>query len=77
MNKRVDKPKRKLALFPGDDVTDADMERWIRDNRAEIDVLLKEAQDDIAAGRVAELEPLPILLRQAREYAKRKRAKRP
>jgi hypothetical protein len=38
--------------------------------------LLKEAQDDIAAGRFAELEPLPVLLREARKYAKSKRAKR-
>jgi hypothetical protein len=76
MNKHVAKPKRKLSAFPGADVTEADMERHIRENRAYINGLLKEAQDDIAAGRFAELEPLPVLLREARKYAKSKRAKR-
>ncbi len=76
MNKHVAKPKRKLSAVPGDDVTEADMERYIRENRAHINGLLKEAQDDIAAGRFAELEPLPVLLREARKYAKSKRAKR-
>ena len=76
MNKRVAKPKRKVPLFPGDDVTEADMERYIRENRAHINGLLKEAQDDIAAGRFAPLEPLPVLLQEARKYHKSKRAKR-
>jgi len=73
MNKRVAKPK--LSLTADADVTEADMERYISENRAHINGLLKEAQDDIAAGRFAELEPLPVFLRKAREYAKNKRAK--
>ena len=76
MNKHVAKPKRKQCLFPDGDVTEADMERYIRDNRAPINDLIREAQEDIAAGRFAEWEPLPVLLREARKYAKNKRAKR-
>ena len=76
MNKRVAKPKRKMPLIPDDQVTEADMERYIRENRAHINELIREAQADIAAGRFAELEPLPVLLREARKYARSKRAKR-
>ncbi len=76
MNKRVAKPKRKLPLIPDDKVTEADMERYMRENRAHINELIREAQEDIAAGRFAELEPLPVLLREARKYARNKRAKR-
>ncbi len=77
MNKRVDRPKHKLPLTMDGDVTDADMERYIRDNRAEINILLKEAQDDIANGRVAELEPLPEFLRKVRKAYRARRQKQP
>jgi len=73
MNKRVAKPKRKLSLTADADVTEADMECYIRENRAHINELLKEAQDDIAAGRVKPLPPLFEFLKEAR---KRHRAKR-
>jgi hypothetical protein len=63
---------RKPLRFAGSDVTEEEMERYILVNRAH--KLLKEAQDDIAAGRVAPLEPLPVFLRKAREYSKQKRA---
>jgi hypothetical protein len=76
MNKHVAKPKQKLLALPDDKITDADMERHIRENRAHINDLIREAQDDIAAGRFAEWEPLPVLLREARKYSKNKRAKR-
>jgi hypothetical protein len=76
MNRHVAKPKREQRLLPDDNVTEADMERHIRGNRAHINELIREAQDDIAAGRFAELEPLPVLLREARKYSKNKRAKR-
>ena len=70
MNKHVAKPKRKLPAFPGADVTEADMERHIRENRAHINELLKEAQDDIAAGRVAPLPPLFEFLKDVRKRHK-------
>jgi hypothetical protein len=70
MNKHVAKPKRKLSAVPGDDVTEADMERHIRENRAHINELLKEAQDDIAAGRVAPLPPLFEFLKDVRKRHK-------
>jgi len=76
MNKRLAKPKHGFPLLPNDQVTEADMERYLRGNRAHVNELIREAQEDIAAGRFAELEPLPVLLREARRYAKSKRAKR-
>lgn len=63
MNKRVAKPKRKLPLLPDSDVTDAQMEKYFRDNRAAVNEKLREAQDDIAHGRVSPLPPLPELLK--------------
>lgn len=76
MNKHVAKPKRGLPITPDGNVTEADIERHIRENRAGINELIREAQEDIAAGRFAEWEPLPVLLREARKYSKAKRAKR-
>jgi len=70
MNKHVAKPKHKASLVPGDDVTEADMERHIRENRSEIDEALREAQDDIANGRVMPLPPLAEFLKSVRKQHK-------
>ena len=70
MNKHVAKPKHKVSLAPGDDVTEADMERHIRENRSEIDEALREAQDDIANGRVMPLPPLVEFLKSVRKQHK-------
>jgi hypothetical protein len=70
MNKHVAKPKRKLSALPDDVVTEADMERHIRENRAHINELLKEAQDDIANGRVMPMPPLFEFLKSVRKQHK-------
>ncbi|HEX4293076.1 MAG TPA: hypothetical protein VHZ29_02985 [Rhizomicrobium sp.] len=44
MNKHVAKPKRKLSLTAEADITEADMERHIRENRAHINALLRAYQ---------------------------------
>lgn len=59
---------RQLFELPGRD--DDALERFLVENRDEIAAKLEEAQADIVAGRVALLEPLPKLLRDARRYAK-------
>lgn len=68
MNKRVAKPKRKLPLIPDDNVTDAQMEKFLRDNRVGINQKLQEARDEIARGEIAPLESLPELLKAARKF---------
>ncbi len=68
MNKRVAKPKRKLPIIPDDNITEAQTEKYLRDNRADINRKLQEARDDIARGEIAPLESLPELLKAARKF---------
>jgi hypothetical protein len=49
------------------------LERFLVENRDEINAKLEEARVSIAAGKVAPLESLPELLRAARRYAKTRR----
>jgi hypothetical protein len=73
MNKRVEKPRRKVPLTADADVTEAQLERHLRDNKDVIDALLQEAIDEMERGDFAPLEPLEKLLSDARKYAKRHR----
>jgi hypothetical protein len=70
MNKRVAKPKRKLPLLPDETVTDAQMEKFLRDNYDEIAGKLREARESIARGDVAPMPPLNELLVKARKFHK-------
>ena len=68
MNKRVAKPKQRLPIIPDEDLTDAQMEKFLRDNHAGIGQKLQQARDEIARGEVAPLESLPELLKAARKF---------
>ena len=70
MNKRVAKPKHKSPPIPDDDVTEAQMEKFLRDNRSSVNQKLQVARDEIARGEVAPLESLPELLKAARKFHK-------
>ncbi len=72
MNKRVAKPKRKLPLIPDDDVTDAQMEKFLRANHAEISKKLQAAKRQMDAGKGSPLGSLETVLSDARKYAKRR-----
>lgn len=50
-----------------DDLSDAEMDQLLVERHDEIQALLDEAREDIAAGRVSELEPIQEFLRKARE----------
>ena len=50
--------------------SDAELEQFIADHRAEIEAKLQEAQASIARGDTAPLEPLEVLLRDARRHRK-------
>jgi hypothetical protein len=73
MNKRVAKPKRKLPLIPDEDVTDAQMEKFLRDNHAEISLKLAEAKRQSDAGMGTPIGSLEEFLAECRRYAKRRR----
>jgi hypothetical protein len=51
-------------------VTDAEIERFLAERHDEVETKLAEARKSIARGEAAPLEPLPMLLRQARRSAK-------
>ena len=53
-------------------VTEADIERYLKEHHDEIAGKLQEAEESIARGDVAPLEPLHVLLREARWNAKAK-----
>jgi hypothetical protein len=58
------------AAVLDDDITDAKIDRNLAARRDEINVQLEEAQASIARGEATPLEPLSVLLRDARHYAK-------
>lgn len=62
MNKRVAKPKVKLPLIPDSDVTDAQIETYLHDNRESIAEKLREGKAAIDRGDVVELGSLEELL---------------
>ena len=62
MNKRVAKPKRKLPLIPDENVSDAQMEKFVRDNREEIAAALREAKAEMDAGKGTPVESLEHFL---------------
>jgi hypothetical protein len=65
------KPDKTIApAVPGDEISDEEMDRRLADRRDEIDAKLQEAYADKARGDFAPLEPLEVLLREARERAK-------
>ncbi len=73
MNKRVAKPKRKVPLIPDEAISEAEMERWLRDNHDEISAKLEEARASIRRGDVAPMPPLSELLASARRYHRSRR----
>ena len=52
------------------DISDQEMDRLLAGRHDEIDAMLREAYEERARGDFAPLEPLEVLLREAREYAK-------
>jgi hypothetical protein len=73
MNKRVEKPKRGVPL-PGDGgLSDARLERFLRENRSLIDSELQSAKQAIDRGEARPLESLPELLKIVRKAHKPQR----
>jgi hypothetical protein len=72
MNKRVAKPKRKLPLIPDSNVTDAQIERYLREHHDEIADKLRAAKAQMDAGKGSRLGSLERVLSDARKYAKRR-----
>jgi hypothetical protein len=66
-NPNVDKGMAETVL--DDTISEVDMDRLLADHVDEIDVLLQEAYDEVARGDCAPLEPLHVLLQEAREQA--------
>jgi len=62
MNKHVAKPKRKVPLVPGEDMTDAQIEKFLRDNRDAIAAALREGKAEMDAGKGIEIESLEHFL---------------
>ncbi len=62
MNKRADKPKHKLPITDDSNVTDEQIEQYLRDNHAAVEEMLLEAQRDIENGDVVELGSLEEFL---------------
>jgi hypothetical protein len=54
----------------GEDADDAEIERYLADNHDRIEAKLAEARASIARGEAAPLEPLSVLLREARKQAR-------
>jgi hypothetical protein len=73
MNKRVVKPKRKLPLIPGEDMTDAQIETLLRDNHDEIAAALLEAKAEMDAGKGIAVESLEHFLSLVRGSASAKK----
>jgi hypothetical protein len=59
-----------IAEIGGEAVTDTEIERFLADHHAEIEVKFGKARKSIARGDAAALEPLLTLLRRARRSAK-------
>jgi hypothetical protein len=57
----------------GETISDHEMDRLLDEDLDEINVLLEEAYEEVARGEFAPLEPLHVLLQQAREQARRTR----
>ena len=68
----ITKPTKQAKTFVtrDEDLSNAEMERFIADHHDEIEAKLQEAQASIARGEVAPLEPLEVLLRDARRRFK-------
>jgi hypothetical protein len=73
MNKRVTKPKRKLPLIPDGNVTDAQMERYLRAHHDEIDAKLQDGKAALDRGESVELHSLEELLAGVRKRTAGKR----
>ena len=67
MNKRVAKPKLKLPLIAGEDMTDAQIETFLHDNHDEIAAALLEAKTEMDAGKGILVESLEHFLTLVRE----------
>jgi hypothetical protein len=73
MNRRVEKPKRGIPLTEDGAASEAQVERYLRENHAVIDAQLQVAKASIDRGEVAPLESLPELLTLARKAQKSRR----
>ena len=62
MNKRVPKPERRLPLIPDQDVTEAELEKFLRDHHDEIADALREAKAELDAGKGTEINSLEEFL---------------
>jgi hypothetical protein len=70
MNTRSRAHKRKVFQTPDEAGSDAELESYLRDHHDEVEAKLREARESIARGEAKKLEPLSVLLRQARRRIK-------
>ena len=61
------------ATVPVDDASEEAMDQLLADRQGEIEAKLRQAYEDKARGDYAPLEPLHILLREARGHAATRR----
>jgi hypothetical protein len=70
MNKRVAKPKDDEPLLPDDDVTEAQMDQYLRDHHDEIAEKLRAGKADVDRGDVVEVNSLEEFLALVRKPAR-------
>jgi hypothetical protein len=73
MNKRVAKPKRKLPLVPDSKVTEAQMDRYLRDHHDEVAEKLRAGKSALDSGHTVEVKSLEELLTGVHKRARRAR----
>lgn len=67
MTATVRKDLGRVASALEDNLSDAELDRLLRERHDEVEALLEEAREAKARGDVAPLEPLHLFLRRARE----------
>jgi hypothetical protein len=71
MSTKTNRQARATSFQPRDETaSDAETERFLADHHDEIEAKLRKARESIARGKAKPLEPLPVLLREARRRGK-------
>lgn len=68
MSTKTKKPRQDAVLDR--EGSDADLDRYLAEHHDSVAAKLAKARASIAQGEAAPLEPLPVLLREARRQAK-------
>ncbi len=65
--------KGMIGAMLDETISEEEMDRLLAEDIDEINDLLQEAYDEVARGECAPLEPLDVLLREARDQARQTR----